>query len=92
MLETPGTAWIGIRISEEAARGKGLGRYAMRELEAKVAEAGLKRNELGVFEFNAPAIGLYRSLGYREIGRIDAFAYWKDRLWQDIRMERILTP
>jgi RimJ/RimL family protein N-acetyltransferase len=79
----PGTAWIGITIGEEIGRGKGAGFLALQYL-------GLRRIELGVFEFNTRAIKLYQKLGYREFARIDDFTYWEDRTWQDIRMEKYL--
>jgi len=85
-----GTAWIGIIIGEASARGKGIGTRAMRYLEEQIRMQGLKRIELGVFEFNKKAIQLYKRLGYREIGRIDDFTYWQGRMWQDIRMEKYL--
>jgi aminoglycoside 6'-N-acetyltransferase I len=84
----PGTAWVGITIGEASARGQGIGGQAMRHLEARVFQQGLTRIELGVFEFNANAIKLYRRLGYVEIGRIPDFTFWQGRLWQDIRMEK----
>ena len=87
----PGSAWIGITIGEPEARGRGIGREAMRYLEAQITAKGLKRIELGVFEFNAAAIALYRKLGYREFARIEDFTYWQGRLWKDIRMEKYLT-
>ena len=86
----PGTAWIGIIIGEASARGKGVGTQAMQYLEEQIQSQGLKRIELGVFEFNNKAIKLYKNLGYQEIGRIDDFTYWKGRMWQDIRMEKYL--
>jgi len=58
-----GTAWIGIVIGEESARGKGVGFHAIQFLEKEIKQAGLKRIELGVFEFNANAIKLYRRMG-----------------------------
>jgi RimJ/RimL family protein N-acetyltransferase len=85
-----GTAWIGINIGETSARGKGIGTQAMLYLEEQIRDQGLKRIELGVFEFNKKAIKLYKSLGYHEIGRIDDFTYWQGRMWQDIRMEKCL--
>lgn len=87
----PGTAWIGITIGEAHGRGKGLGKQALRYLEQQIAAHGLERIELGVFEFNAPALALYQKLGYQEIGRISDFTYWDGRMWQDIRMEKYLT-
>ena len=62
----------------------------MRYLEGQIREQGLKRIELGVFEFNASAIKLYKKMGYQEIGRIDDFTYWHEKMWQDIRMEKYL--
>ena len=82
------TAWIGIIIGEEIARGKGIGRLAMEYLEEQIMLQGLKRIELGVFEFNKPAIRLYETMGYREFARIESFTYWQGKMWQDIRMEK----
>jgi len=87
----PGTAWLGISIGEAAARGKGIGRQALRYLEGEIRAAGLARIELGVFAFNAPALALYQRLGYQEIGRIPGFTYWQGQMWQDIRMEKALS-
>ena len=85
-----GTAWIGITIGEESARGKGIGFRAMQYLENEIKQASHQRIELGVFEFNSNAIKLYRKLGYQEIGSIDNFTYWQGRMHQDIRMEKYL--
>ena len=84
----PNTAWIGITIGEEHARGKGIGFQAMQYLEQEIKHAGHQRIELGVFEFNINAIKLYKKLAYQEIGRIDNFTYWQGKIWQDIRMEK----
>jgi RimJ/RimL family protein N-acetyltransferase len=86
----PGTAWISITIGEAHGRGKGVGRQALRYLEQQIAAHSLKRIELGVFEFNAPALALYRKAGYGEIGRLPDFTYWQGRMWHDIRMEKRL--
>ena len=85
-----GTAWIGINIGEESARGKGVGVQAMQFLEEQVKVQKLKRMELGVFEFNVRAIQLYTKLGYREIIRIENFTCYQGKMWQDIRMEKYL--
>ena len=85
-----GTAWIGIILGEEIARGKGIGQQALQYLEEEIRKQGLKRIELGVFEFNTSAIKLYQKAGYQEIGRLPDFTYWNDRMWQDIRMEKYL--
>ncbi|MEH7253276.1 GNAT family N-acetyltransferase [Neobacillus niacini] len=86
----PGTAWIGITIGVPEARGKGIGYKAIQFLEAEIKQYGLHRIELGVFEFNTQAQKLYRKLGYEEIGRIENFTYWQDKMWKDIRMEKYL--
>lgn len=83
-----GTAWIGIVIGEEFARGKGIGVLALQYLENEIKKHNLHRIELGVFEFNTNAIHLYKKAGYQEIGRIPGFTYWQDKMWQDIRMEK----
>jgi RimJ/RimL family protein N-acetyltransferase len=85
-----GTAWIGILIGEEIGRGKGIGSLAMEYLEGQIKLHGLKRTELGVFEFNKSAIKLYKKLGYKEIARINDFTYWQGKMWQDIRMEKYI--
>jgi RimJ/RimL family protein N-acetyltransferase len=90
--EKPGTAWIGIIIGEEIGRGKGIGYLAMQFLEEQIKLQGLKRIELGVFEFNKNAIKLYKKLGYKEFARLNDFTYWQGKMWQDIRMEKYIAP
>jgi RimJ/RimL family protein N-acetyltransferase len=85
-----GTAWIGIIIGEEIARGKGIGHQALQYLEEEIRKQGLRRIELGVFEFNTNAIKLYQKAGYQEIARIPDFTYWDGKMWQDIRMEKYI--
>ncbi len=87
----PGTAWIGITIAEPEARGKGIGYKAIQFLEEQIKQHGLKRIELGVFEFNLQAHKLYKKLGYQEIGLIHDFTFWQNRMWSDIRMEKVLN-
>jgi RimJ/RimL family protein N-acetyltransferase len=86
----PGTAWIGITIGEENGRGKGIGVLALQHLEEQIKVKGLKRMELGVFEFNTNAIKLYKKLGFREFARLEDFTYRDGKMWQDIRMEKYL--
>jgi len=86
MTALANTAWAGIVIGEKSARGQGIGLLAMQELESRARQAGAERMELGVFEFNEPALGLYKKLGYREFSRIPNFTFSKGRMWADIRM------
>ena len=51
-----------------ALRGRGLGRVFMTFLESRGTEAGGKVIRLEVRESNAPARGLYRTMGFEEIG------------------------
>jgi len=85
-----GTAWIGITIGEESGRGRGIGYHALQYLEKQIKLCGLKRIELGVFEFNTRAIKLYQKSGYKEIARIADFTYWQGKMWHDLRMEKYL--
>lgn len=74
---------------EEAHHG-GVGRGAIGTIDSEMRLHGVKRIELGVFEFNENARRLYQKLGYKEIGRIEDFTYWNGKMWQDIRMEKDL--
>lgn len=85
-----GTAWIGILIGEENGRGKGIGTHAMQFLEEEIKAQKFRRIELGVFEFNTRAIGLYQKSGFKEITRIKDFTFFNGKLWQDIRMEKYI--
>lgn len=82
------TAWLGIKIGEESARGKGIGFLAIQFLERVIKLQNVKRIELGVFEFNTNAHKLYQKLGYQEIGRIPNFTFWRGKMWTDIRLEK----
>ncbi len=84
------TAWLGIKIGEESARGKGIGFLAIQFLERVIKLQNVKRIELGVFEFNTNAHKLYQKLGYQEIGRIPNFTFWQGKMWTDIRLEKYI--
>ncbi|WP_377891090.1 GNAT family N-acetyltransferase [Alkalihalobacillus sp. R86527] len=88
LKKEPKTAWVGITIGEDEARGHGIGFDAMSYLEEEIKKDELKRIELGVFEFNTRAQKLYKRLGYKEIGRLEDFTYWDGKMWADIRMEK----
>ncbi len=62
-----GTAWIGIIIGEEIARGKGIGYQAIQYLEDEIRKRGIKRIELGVFEFNTNAFKLYQKAATKRL-------------------------
>ncbi|MFC5995570.1 GNAT family N-acetyltransferase [Pseudonocardia hispaniensis] len=55
--------WLEDLYVTPAHRGQGLGRALLAELAAICAERGYPRLEWSVLDWNAPAIGFYRSLG-----------------------------
>ena len=77
-----------ILIGEKIARGRGVGSISLKYLEEEIKKQGLKRIELGVFEFNKNAHKLYQKLGYQEIGKNKQFTFYQDKMWDDIRMEK----
>ena len=85
-----GTAWVSITIGEAYGRGRGIGYQSILYIEKQITLQDLARIELGVFEFNTPALTLYKKLGYKEFGRLNDFTYWQGRMWQDIRMEKYI--
>jgi RimJ/RimL family protein N-acetyltransferase len=86
----PGTAWLGIVIGEEDARGQGMGRKAMLHLENFAKTLGAKRAQIGVFEFNTRARRLYESLGYQPLTSTPDYTWWKGKHWKDLRMGKPL--
>ena len=86
----PKSAWIGLVIGEESARGQGLGARIMAKVEQIAAEMGARRIELSVFEFNRRAIGLYEKLGYIKFGRQEETTFWRGRLRGSHHMEKLL--
>lgn len=70
--------------------GTGVARTAMDFFENESLKLGLKRIELGTFEFNTRAQKFYKHLGYVEIARLKDFTYYQNRYWDDIRMEKVL--
>lgn len=55
--------WLEDLFVRESARGTGLGRALLQALAAVCVERGYARFEWWVLDWNAPAIGFYRSLG-----------------------------
>ena len=65
MLHRP-VARLDALYVQEAHRGKGAGKALCRAFAALAAERGAVKMELKVFCRNAPALGLYEALGFRE--------------------------
>jgi ribosomal protein S18 acetylase RimI-like enzyme len=66
--DSPGRAWLYQITVDEALRGRGHGRAILREVERALAAEGWEECRLNVFRYNAPAIALYRSEGWRVVG------------------------
>ena len=58
-----GGLWLEDLFVRPSARGTGLGRALLQALAALCVERGYRRFEWWVLDWNAPAIGFYRSLG-----------------------------
>ncbi len=87
------TAWFGIVLGEDRARGRGIGRQAMQHIEDAARREGAEWGQIGVWEFNERARHLYASLGYEIIARRPEATWWKDQRWTDIRMQKpLLRP
>ena len=86
--KVPRTGWPAVVIGEKSARGKGIGVKVLDFLEIEMKKLGVKRVELGVFEYNERAIRLYEKCGYREFARIPDFTYYDGKMYADIRMEK----
>lgn len=65
MLHRP-VARLDALYVEEAHRGRGVGKALCRAFADLAAERGAVKMELKVFCRNAPALGLYEALGFRE--------------------------
>lgn len=59
-------AWLEDVFVSESARGTGLGKALVEAAIARARDRGCARIELDADEANTPAIGLYRSLGFRD--------------------------
>jgi len=60
-------------------RGKSFGSKIMRAAEMEAHRRGVKNVYLDTFSFQAP--DFYRTLGYREFGRLDEFPAGYNRRW-----------
>lgn len=66
------TASVFIVIGEDGYRGKGIGKIALNFLlEFGSSELGIQKYTLEVFKENIPAIRLYTSAGFVQVGEID---------------------
>jgi len=69
MRKAGGEAEIITLATDPARRGRGIGRTLMREAIRRLQHDRVARLFLEVSEKNAAALALYRSLGFRQVGR-----------------------
>lgn len=72
-------------------RGQGVGRRLMDEVIGWARGAGLAWMDLAVFDGNAPALALYRALGFVEVGRVHDRYRVEGASLTDIAMTLALT-
>jgi GNAT superfamily N-acetyltransferase len=75
-----------------ACRGRGIGKALLAAVAAKAVERGCGRLEWSVLDWNAPAIGFYRSLGARPMDEWTVYRIDEEPLRRLAEMERILPP
>lgn len=66
---------VGALALAPAYRGRGLGRLLMQTALDEAAARGDRRMGLEVFEQNAPALALYRSLGFKPLRRLYGYGW-----------------
>ena len=78
-----------IAVAEEA-RGRGVGEALFRHLIDKAEESGCDVVNLEVRAGNEAAIGLYRKLGFVEVGRRRKYYYGKeDAILMDLDLRKV---
>lgn len=79
---------IGIMIGGEENRGKGFGKEAMLIiLKHGFIDINLESINLGTWEYNKPAISLYKKLGFKEIGRMRKARIVGNRYFDEVMMD-----
>lgn len=67
--QSVGTWYINALAVRPGHRGQGIGTQLMADAEKAARDGGYTKSSIQVFEQNADALGLYRRLGYRDIGQ-----------------------
>jgi RimJ/RimL family protein N-acetyltransferase len=90
LTKTPHTAWIALMIGDRRLRQCGMGTRIAAHLEALASDSGAERIEIGVFEYNEPALRFFTRLGYAEFKRRPKRAWWNGQLWSEVRLLKTL--
>jgi RimJ/RimL family protein N-acetyltransferase len=85
------TADLGVSIRARY-RAQGLGRALMQAAESEALAIGIRKICLGVFAENERAMGLYRSLGYIEEGRLWRQFRFADGDRDEVLMAKWIAP
>lgn len=86
----PDSGWLSILIGNNRYRNSGIGTIAMQFIEDFADKIGLKRIELGVFEFNTNAINFYTKLGYTKFKSVKNLTFYNGLWRDDYRFEKFL--
>lgn len=86
-----GVADLSVYI-DRSWRGKGVGSRLLRALEEKAKENGFYKMVLFTFPFNHLGQGLYRKMGFREVGVFQHQGKLDGRFVDVMAMEKILQP
>ena len=79
---------VGIFIGEEGQRGKGYGKEALRLLlDYGFNTLNLHNIRLGVYSFNERALACYKSIGFKEAGRVREVRYYKGKRYDLIFLD-----
>lgn len=84
-----GVADLSIYIDRDY-RGKGMGSSLLRALEIKAQENGFRKIVLFTFSFNQLGQGLYKKMGYREVGVFEKQGIMDDQYIDVMIMEKLL--
>jgi L-amino acid N-acyltransferase YncA/protein-tyrosine-phosphatase len=86
-----GVADLSVYVAREA-RGTGIGSLLLLALEKTAKAHGFHKIVLFTFAFNTGGQGLYRKLGYREVGTFREMGRLDGRFVDVMAMEKILVP
>ncbi|MEK7648647.1 MAG: GNAT family N-acetyltransferase [Patescibacteria group bacterium] len=77
-------------VDNEGYRGRGIGRQLLRELIDRITAKGIQKIELQVVVTQEAAVGLYTSLGFKEVKRSKNAVQRGDAHYDEYEMELII--
>ena len=80
------TGWISLVIGAPECRGRGVGTKVVRLLESELANRGIERIEVSVFEYNEASLKLFRKLGYVDVAQRLGRVWWRGQMWAELRL------